>query len=218
MSVIEEKVGSHIPVRIDHIGLTSLAQTTQSVIRDQCQLRIFGLYGIVEHVEAAVVQASPVLVTYFYISQRIRFRMPFLGTQGSPFGVRTADRILNGIQCILQIALSLLVRAGFSRTVLAGQSDIAHIHAFGSYILTEIQEFLVTETIAVMIPPCIILTRTCCRIAQRLFPLHAIVQRDAFYDAAARPAYKGRLQPFYHFCHILTHAVLPTFIGVFREQ
>ena len=65
--VLIEKVRSNVPMRVNHIRLGYFTGPIDSMIGNQCQLRIFFFDRLVENVETFVVFISPVLITDFYV-------------------------------------------------------------------------------------------------------------------------------------------------------
>ena len=77
---------------------------------------------------------------------------------------------------------------------------------------------MVAESVRTAVTPQVVLSRTFYRVADGLFPFHAVVERQPLDDTAAGPADERRAQLFDHRRHILAQSVGAAFVGVAREQ
>ena len=77
---------------------------------------------------------------------------------------------------------------------------------------------MVAESVRTAVTPQVVLSRTFYRVADGLFPFHAVVERQPFDDTASGPADERRAQFFDHRRHILAQSVGAAFVGVAREE
>ena len=77
---------------------------------------------------------------------------------------------------------------------------------------------MVAEPVRTAVAPQVVLSRTFYRVADGLFPFHAVVERQPLDDTASGPADERRAQLFDHRRHILAQSVGAALVGVAREE
>ena len=181
--------------------------TTQSECRDEFQLRIFFLDGFIEFIVTLFIDRTPVFVADLDIFQRERCRMPVFDALAAPFGRAVAQRIVDGIEYILDEGIDLIFLASVAYTALTAQTDIADEHAPGTDILAELQKFMIAEAHRGTIPPSVVNTRTGHRIANGFLPFDAIRKGNTLDYTTARPTDECRPHGFERFGDIFTQSV-----------
>ena len=99
----------------------------------------------------------------------------------------------------------------FAHAELASETYVADKHHLGADVLAVLEHFVIAHAVRAAIAPCAVFARTSGWVAQCLFPIKAVSQRDALDHAASWPAEEGGLQVGQILRHVLTQAVRMVF-------
>ena len=182
-------------------------------------MRIFFFQAVVDIVIVVEITLREVLIAYLHILQREWRRVSGLGTSGRPFiGLWIAYGILYGIADFLIERLDIGAGDKLSASHRTRQTGIAHKHAVHSGILAELKHLMVAKSPRRPIAPQVVLSWARHRVAESLFPSHAVVKHHPFDDATSRPTHEFRLHVDEKLRQIGTQAVWTATKCVLREQ
>ena len=134
------------------------------------------------------IHITGILVSYFYGFEVEWFRVAVPGPDCAPFCVGATDGIFNGVKMILDERFHFVKLPIVTVAYYAGQTGVDNEHRLGSNVFAELEKIVVADAAAVVIAPQIHLAHTLDAVSYGLLPLDAVLHREAFHYAAARPA------------------------------